>query len=413
MDRFPAGKPGQRTEEFTVAHLKKPEVVPCALAVHLEKPGNRHGGGSRYGHLRAGVSKTVIGELGFPEGDYGHDLGGLVASCQADDGTGKDRRRTYGWEFKLREGADGVTLYQAQQAVRRMTPIERRMDKMRDVEGYPQTFGAYINRLARAIGATCVFVESNPERSGTRIEYKRFGLGDSIRGVDDLGDVLLNLLVPVVREDDPDSGDFPSIRLRSRARRSLPAKPTKPVPTCSWWPDVADNDRMVQMGHGLYACRAVAGRGFTPWAGARAGACLWNHRAAARCRARLCRLGGERENQMTKTEALGAALIAHRGPGPFTMGDAFEAGVAWALAHDEPVEVAPPSGTEALTDEYLGWQRDRGLKLGSADEHLNDPALTQFQRDWLAIFVQQWDRAVADERRRDYSSHDRESGNFF
>jgi len=49
--------------------------------------------------------------------------------------------------------------------------------------------------------------------------------------------------------------------------------------------------------------------------------------------------------------------------------------------------------TEALTEEYDEWNRQQGLNLGSADEHLFDTALTEDQRKWLHEFVGRSDEA--------------------
>lgn len=52
----------------------------------------------------------------------------------------------------------------------------------------------------------------------------------------------------------------------------------------------------------------------------------------------------------------------------------------------------------ALTDQYQGWMTQEGLQLGSADEHLNDEALSGEQRHWLVGFGARWDLAVKWER---------------
>jgi len=47
----------------------------------------------------------------------------------------------------------------------------------------------------------------------------------------------------------------------------------------------------------------------------------------------------------------------------------------------------------ALTGQYNAWQRDQGLNLGSADEHLFDENLTEAQKKWLQDFSQRWEVA--------------------
>ena len=51
-----------------------------------------------------------------------------------------------------------------------------------------------------------------------------------------------------------------------------------------------------------------------------------------------------------------------------------------------------------LCAEYQQWMQSQGLALGSADEHLNDPHLSQDQKNWLRHFCDRWDDALQDER---------------
>jgi len=48
---------------------------------------------------------------------------------------------------------------------------------------------------------------------------------------------------------------------------------------------------------------------------------------------------------------------------------------------------------DALTAECIDWNEKEGLNLGSADEHLFDPTLTEAQRAWLHGFVRRWEEA--------------------
>lgn len=45
----------------------------------------------------------------------------------------------------------------------------------------------------------------------------------------------------------------------------------------------------------------------------------------------------------------------------------------------------------ALCTEYQDWNKAQGLKLGSADEHVDDESLTEEQRAWLRDFSKRWD----------------------
>lgn len=46
-----------------------------------------------------------------------------------------------------------------------------------------------------------------------------------------------------------------------------------------------------------------------------------------------------------------------------------------------------------LIQEYEAWQKEQGLRLGSADEHLFDENLTDAQRKWLQAFSKKWEGA--------------------
>ena len=49
---------------------------------------------------------------------------------------------------------------------------------------------------------------------------------------------------------------------------------------------------------------------------------------------------------------------------------------------------------DKLCDIYKNFNKNQGLNLGSADEHVFDQNLTQEQRDWLLRFIRVWDQAV-------------------
>ena len=47
----------------------------------------------------------------------------------------------------------------------------------------------------------------------------------------------------------------------------------------------------------------------------------------------------------------------------------------------------------ALVDEFEAWNESQRLNLGSADEHHDDPNLTEEQRAWLKDFSRRWKEA--------------------
>lgn len=46
-----------------------------------------------------------------------------------------------------------------------------------------------------------------------------------------------------------------------------------------------------------------------------------------------------------------------------------------------------------LCEEYAAWNKEQGLTLGSADEHLFDESLTPSQRMWIRDFCRRWEEA--------------------
>lgn len=62
---------------------------------------------------------------------------------------------------------------------------------------------------------------------------------------------------------------------------------------------------------------------------------------------------------------------------------------------DAPATYNPDNALTSLTSEFWAWQKQQGLKLDSAGDHVNDPALTPAQRAWIALFVKRW--ALAEE----------------
>jgi|TARA_R100001086_G_scaffold222853_1_gene140430 hypothetical protein len=45
---------------------------------------------------------------------------------------------------------------------------------------------------------------------------------------------------------------------------------------------------------------------------------------------------------------------------------------------------------DALIAIYKIWNKEQGLQLGSADDHVNDENLTYNQQEWLRAYVRLW-----------------------
>jgi hypothetical protein len=85
------------------------------------------------------------------------------ASVQA-DGRRYDGERLYGWDVEYRD-AGYVDLERARVMVGRLGRIHRRLEAMRDRLGYPESFAAYLLRVATILGIR-EFVVWTPPRRG-------------------------------------------------------------------------------------------------------------------------------------------------------------------------------------------------------------------------------------------------------
>ena len=63
------------------------------------------------------------------------------------------------------------------------------------------------------------------------------------------------------------------------------------------------------------------------------------------------------------------------------------------MTNDDALTNEIEAELNTLTREYEAWQKEQGLKLGSANEHLFDENLTDAQRKWLQAFSQRWEGA--------------------
>jgi len=104
----------------------------------------------------------------------GLDLAGLMISCQIDKHAGDSP--SYAWCVEYRD-IFSVDMPRAQSMAKTLAAIERRMSKMYDLEGSPKSYGQFVNRVARAIGAAGI-----QERG--REGMMTWTLGESVYPVD-------------------------------------------------------------------------------------------------------------------------------------------------------------------------------------------------------------------------------------
>lgn len=89
----------------------------------------------------------------FPEWMHDPELYGVRTSCQCDKEKSLVKSDSYAWDVDFQVW-QAVNLQEAQRAVKAIAPIERRMKKIAEQFGRPQTYGQYVLHFARAIGAT-------------------------------------------------------------------------------------------------------------------------------------------------------------------------------------------------------------------------------------------------------------------
>ena len=90
----------------------------------------------------------------------------------------------YGWQFAI-ESYARCDLNDAKNIVALLAPIQRKMDKMHETEGNAASFGAWVNRIARAIGAKKVFVQCDEKtRIATGNTYRDHSLCDAVYAID-------------------------------------------------------------------------------------------------------------------------------------------------------------------------------------------------------------------------------------
>lgn len=91
---------------------------------------------------------------------------------------GREPEGAYGWEIEY-HNVYSVDIRRSKQMFKTLTAVAKTMEKMRNQEGNPQTFGQYVNRFARAIGASYLIVWDDSHKSFySERTYKMWGLAD-------------------------------------------------------------------------------------------------------------------------------------------------------------------------------------------------------------------------------------------
>jgi hypothetical protein len=111
---------------------------------------------SEFAHIKGYCVKSELNADGQPVyvDRYDHPLHNLKlhSQCSRDMGEKGLYAMSVEWDCY-----DRINMRDAKKAYETLAPIEKRMAKMNDIEGYPKSYGQWLNRVARAIGAKTVF----------------------------------------------------------------------------------------------------------------------------------------------------------------------------------------------------------------------------------------------------------------
>ena len=110
-----------------------------------------------FAHIKGYICKPELSSDGMPESvdRYDHPLHTIKLHSQGSkcyQFTGM-----YGMEVAV-DCYMRVNLQDAKKAIAVLTPIEKKMEKMQSEEGCTKSYGQWLNRVARAIGAKKVFI---------------------------------------------------------------------------------------------------------------------------------------------------------------------------------------------------------------------------------------------------------------
>ena len=129
---------------------------------------------SEYGHITLDVVYVKRDEgryndsIGFYDNyfDQKHQYKGLKVTCQM----GKHSELPYAWKLCMDDysGLDDVTLEKAEEIVKTLRPIHRKIKKISDTEGCVESFEEFVLRLVRVLNVKAFYA-----KYGSDIQYKR------------------------------------------------------------------------------------------------------------------------------------------------------------------------------------------------------------------------------------------------
>lgn len=121
----------------------------------------------------------------------GLDFDGLRIWSQGDERSANDgsREPLYGWQVAYSDMFGTVDKDKAVRMARTLTAIDKRIEKLRETQGRPKTFGQYVAHVAKAIGATQLVTVSDKAPSSfdwNSVEKRFTAFPDAIDTIDHL-----------------------------------------------------------------------------------------------------------------------------------------------------------------------------------------------------------------------------------
>ena len=90
--------------------------------------------------------------------EAGHEIEHVTTRCQCDTSEGK-RSNPYGFNINY-QSHDSVNLRQAEDAVKVLGKVDRYMSKVSEENGSPDTYGAWLIRVAKSLGCTFIRIRN-------------------------------------------------------------------------------------------------------------------------------------------------------------------------------------------------------------------------------------------------------------
>lgn len=153
-----------------------------------------------YGHITGRVAKAApMDRSGWKHFEYLEcPLEHVRITSQCDQRA--DCAGMYGYEVEWAANST-IRLHEMREAIKVLAPIQKRMHDMYTAEGSHKSFGQWINRVARAIGAKAVFIRQSQQWADRHGQpWRHHDLGDAVSAVDREVETLLTELNPERRQ---------------------------------------------------------------------------------------------------------------------------------------------------------------------------------------------------------------------